>query len=124
MKQPPVILTQPAYDTLVPVHDTVTLTVRASGDQLSYLWYEGIGLPGNEHPLPDQTSSTITLTNPGYPDYHVLCTVTNPYGSVSSDYSLIDNKIVYDEQGNKYVLVKKEGLTFIVPEEEFYRQLT
>jgi PKD repeat protein len=74
----PVIATQPLGDD-VAVGESVTFSVTATGDNLSYQWSR------NGEPVADATDSTYTLADVAPGDAgNFAVTVSNPYGSTHS----------------------------------------
>ena len=81
---PPVITAQPQPSSLtVQVGSTVTLSVGASGNELTYQWLrDGVAITGN----PTATTATLTIENAQVSDSGTYtAVVSNSGGSVTSD---------------------------------------
>jgi hypothetical protein len=87
----PVITSQPEnIETLISAN--VTFAITATGTNITYLWQEnGVNMPGETKPILSITASAAINNN----TYN--CTVTNSFGSVTSNPAFIKVSIPYPE---------------------------
>jgi uncharacterized protein (TIGR02145 family)/uncharacterized repeat protein (TIGR02543 family) len=99
----PVIQTQPT-STTCPVNDSITFSVTATGEQLSYQWHKN-GSPVDGATAARYTPPALTVSDIGNSATY-LCVVSNAGGSVTSNNATLGVATLTDIDGNVYHKVK------------------
>ncbi|MCA9271837.1 MAG: immunoglobulin domain-containing protein [Phycisphaerales bacterium] len=90
---PPTITAQPTSAQIISQGDGVVLSVAADGPELTYEWRRD-GVPVTDNAFASgATTSTLTLTARPRDTGVYECVVTNPYGSATSDASMLGVRV-------------------------------